>query len=57
MAGVNELDSFVRKFKILWKSGCDAKLHVHSEAGHAFVTLSVGLGQVPPGRPHHVVHH
>ena len=57
MAGASELDSFVRKFRILWQSGCDAKLHVQSEAGNAFVTLSVGLGQVPPGHKHHVVHH
>jgi hypothetical protein len=57
MAGASESDSFVRKFMILWKSGCDAKLHLHSEAEHAFVTLSAGLGEVPPGQPHHVGHH
>ena len=57
MAGASQLDSFVRKFRILWQSGCDAKLHVQSEAGNAFVTLSVGLGQVPPGHHHHGVHH
>ena len=28
----------------LWKSGCNAKLHVESEAGNAFVSLQVGLG-------------
>ena len=52
MAGESEIDSFVRKFKSLWKSGRDAKLHVKTEAGDTFVTLSVGLGQVPPG--HHL---
>ena len=54
MAGESELDSFVRKFKSLWKSGRDAKLHVQTEAGN--VTLSVGLGQVPPGHHLHAVH-
>ena len=49
--------SFVRKFMILWQSGCDAKLHVQSEAGSAFLTLSVGLEQVPPGQQHHHVIH
>ena len=45
MAGLSELDSFVRKFVLLWKSGCDAKLSVETEAGNAFVNLSVGLGK------------
>ena len=56
MAGTSKLDSFVRKFVILCQSGCDAKLHVQSESGNAFVTLSVGLEQVPPGHHHRVVH-
>ena len=56
MAGEGELDSFVRKFKSLCKSGRDAKLHVKTEAGDTFVTLSVGLGQVPPGNKLHAVH-
>ena len=45
MASHGELYSFVRKFESLWKSGCNAKLHVETEAGHAFVHLQVGLGE------------
>ena len=56
MAG-NELESFVRKFVNLWQSGCDAKLHVESEAGKAFITLRVGLGHDLLGHHHHVVSH
>ena len=52
MAG-NELESFVRKFVNLWQSGCDAKLHVESEAGKAFITLRVGLGHDLLGHHHH----
>jgi hypothetical protein len=58
MAGTNELDSFLRKFVILWQSGCDAKLNLESEAGNAYVTLRIGLGKVLPGHHHgHVVRH
>ena len=56
MAGI-ELDSFVRKFVNLWQSGCDAKLHVESEAGNAFITLRVGLGHDLLGHHHRVVRH
>ena len=55
MAVSDELDSFVRKFKSLWQSGCKAKLYVETEAGNAFVNLQVGLGQAPPGQHHPVV--
>ena len=55
MASHGELYSFVRKFESLWKSGCNAKLHVETEAGHAFVNHQVGLGQAllhpQPGGP------
>jgi hypothetical protein len=51
MAGPDELDSFVRKFRTLWKSGRNAKLFVETEAGHAFVNLQVGLGQAQPQQP------
>ena len=58
MAGNQELESFLRKFKILWQSGCDAKLNIESEAGNAYVTLRVGLGKVLPGHHHgHVGQH
>ena len=49
MAGVIELDSFVRKFILLWRTGSNAKLSVEAKAGEAFVNLSVGLGQAVPG--------
>ena len=55
MDGPDELEKFVRKFRSLWQSGCNAKLSVESEAGHAFVNLRVGLGPAPPGPHHHVV--
>jgi hypothetical protein len=51
MAGPDELDSFVRKFRTLWQSGRNAKLVVETEAGHAFVNLQVGLGQAQPEQP------
>ena len=53
MAGLGELDKFVRKFVILWQSGCDANLHVETRAGSAFVNLRVGLGQA---HTHHGQH-
>ena len=48
MARPDELDSFVRKFRNLWKAGSHAKLYVETEAGNAFVNLQVGLGQTHP---------
>ena len=48
MAGHDELGNFVRKFVSLWQSGCNAKLHVEAEAGNAYVSLQVGLGQAHP---------
>ena len=58
MAGTQELTSLLRKFVNLWQSGCDAKLDIESKAGNAYVTLSVGLGNVLPGHHHgHVGHH
>ena len=53
MAGLVELDKFVRKFVTLWQSGCDANLHVETRAGSAFVNLRVGLGQA---HTHHGQH-
>ena len=48
MARMDELDSFVRKFVNLWKSGCEASLNVESKAGNAYVNLRVGLGHAHP---------
>ena len=46
-----ELDSFVFKFKHLWRAGCDAHLEINSHAGQAWVGLHVRLGHAQ--RPHH----
>ena len=48
MAGHEELEKFVRHFVSLWESGSNARLHVETEAGNAFVSLQVGLGQAQP---------
>ena len=42
------MDSFVRKFVNLWKSGCEASLNVESKAWNAYVNLRVGLGHDHP---------
>ena len=47
-----ELDSFYLKFKNLLCSEKDATLTFKSEAGRAFVTLSVDLGHVHSGQGH-----
>jgi len=39
-----ELDSFVSKFRHLWKIGCDAHLDIHAHAGQAWLGLHVRLG-------------
>ena len=39
-----ELDSFVLKFKHLWRSGLDAHLDLECQAGQAWVGLRVCLG-------------
>ena len=57
MASHFELESFVRKFVNLWKSGCDAKLNIESEGGRAFVNLRVGLGDGHPGHHDRVERH
>ena len=45
---VSELDSFILKFKQLWKAGHVAHLDVDASAGKAWVGLRVQLGD-----PHH----
>jgi hypothetical protein len=54
MAGLKEFNSFVGKRKLmnLWHSGVNARLHVKSEAGKAFISLHVGLGHAQPVRQH-----
>ena len=49
---VSELDSFLLKFKHLLHAGLKASLNVEAENGEAFITLKVGLGQVPPPQFH-----
>ena len=51
MAGKTELGKFVQNFVSVWQSGSNARLHVESEAGYAFVSLQVDLGQAKPGWP------
>ena len=48
MAGNSELGKFVQKFVSVWQSGSNERLHVESEAGYAFVSLQVDLGQAKP---------
>ena len=51
MAGHHEVFNFVNKFINLWKTGFEAKLHVESQAGQAWVQLQVGLGALQ--QPHY----
>ena len=44
---LSELDTFVLKFKQLWKSGQDAHLDLESHAGKAWVGLRLRLGEEP----------
>ena len=48
-----ELDSFIAKFKGLWKLGLDANLELNSHAGLAWVGLRVRLGHAPLQPPFH----
>ena len=47
MAGFNELDSFLLKFKQLWRSGFNASLNVDAEAGQPSVMLKLDLNCAP----------
>ena len=51
---VHEIDSFIQKFKDLWKCCFDSHLDVDTHAGQARVGLSVGMGvhghQACPGQ-------
>ena len=52
----NELDSFVFKFKNLWRNGQEANLNVKTKAGRASIELKVELGHsldLPPPYLHH----
>ena len=51
---VTEIDSFVQKFRQLWKAGVTAHLDIDTHAGKAWVGLRVQLGD-PPGPVHHEV--
>jgi hypothetical protein len=54
MASETELDTFIKKFKDLWKSGIGAHLDIDTHAGEAWVGLRVRLGHAP-GPPHYQV--
>ena len=47
MATISERQTFMQKFKQLWKDGQDAKLCVESRAGKAYVELRLELGEEP----------
>ena len=47
MASDSELETFVQKFRHLWKSGLDAQLNLEAHAGEAWVGLHLRLGQEP----------
>ena len=49
---MTKLDTFVKKFKDLWKAGIGAHLDVDTFAGEAWVGLPVRLGHAP-GPPYH----
>ena len=51
-----EIDSFVRKFKVLCQAGRSASLTLSSDAGKASLNLSVDLGVLPDEGLHHPHH-
>ena len=53
---VTELNTFVFKFKHLWKSGLDAHLDLECHAGQAWVGIRVRLGHEPEPHHHHHPH-
>ena len=46
---LGELDTFVTKFKNLWKAGLTAHLDIDTHAGQAWVGLRLRLGDAPAG--------
>ena len=52
-----EIDSFVKKFKMLRSVGYDATLNLESKLGEVFITLNCKVGRVlpPPSTPTSVV--
>ena len=47
MAALAEVDSFIVKYKQLWKKGCDATLTLKSVAGKASISLNLNLDVLP----------
>ena len=47
MATISELDTFILKFKQLWKSGHDAHLDLEAKAGKAWVGIRLCLADEP----------
>ena len=56
---LSELDTFVFKFRNLWRAGRNARLYVEANAGKANVSLHLDLGDSPPqtGPPQGPHHH
>ena len=48
-----ELNTFIVKFKQLWKSGLNAHLDLDTSAGKAWVGLRLHLGDAPLATQHH----
>ena len=47
MVEETELNTFMAKFKQLWRSGLDAQLDIDSSNGKAWVGLRLRLGDAP----------
>ena len=43
-----EIDGFIEHFKLLWRTGHDAKLNIETRLGEAFITLNCKVGRVAP---------
>ena len=56
MAGIQEFDSFVNKFRNLWKACHTVSLKVETHAGEAWFELDVGLGVPHPVQGQHQHH-
>ena len=44
---LQEIDAFVLKFKNLWQAGHNAHLDIDTQAGQAWVSLRLELGEHP----------
>ena len=51
MVEESELNSFIEKFKNLWRSGLSAHLNLETNGGQAWVGLHLHLGVAPGPHP------